>query len=79
MQTLSNGSQGDLVRFAQNLLNDDVVDPQPGNLLVNDGIFGRLTQTRVRDYIAANLNRSDPGVIGPDVWRRRDVCRRRRA
>jgi hypothetical protein len=62
--TLRIGSQGDLVRELQYLLNADVLD---ANLKV-DGKFGPLTEGAVMKYQSQYGLKVD-GIVGPQTWK----------
>ena len=62
--TIRMGSSGLLVAYCQNLLNARLT-VQP--CLWVDGMFGPITQARVRQYQMMNRLQAD-GVVGPDTW-----------
>jgi peptidoglycan hydrolase-like protein with peptidoglycan-binding domain len=60
--TIQNGSTGDAVRLAQQLLTDYGYDPGPV-----DGAFGPKTEQAVKEFQAAFLLTVD-GIVGPKTW-----------
>jgi murein L,D-transpeptidase YcbB/YkuD len=61
--TICNGSRGDAVRAAQQLLN------RHGAGLDMDGVFGNLTEAAVRRFQTESALSVD-GVVGPITWGR---------
>lgn len=61
MTTLKNGSRGEEVKTLQSALNKN------GYNLTIDGVFGKNTETAVKDYQKKN-NLSIDGVVGAKTW-----------
>ncbi len=62
--TISMGSQGLYVAYCQNLLN---VRISQSPVLWVDGIFGTLTNQRVRQFQTMRMLEVD-GIVGPQTW-----------
>ena len=58
---VKNGSRGEDVKTLQKLLN------QRGYSLAEDGVFGKNTESAVRDYQSRNGLSAD-GIAGPNTW-----------
>ena len=61
MNTLRKGSRGEEVKALQRKLN-----------LLDDGIFGPLTEEAVKDFQRANGLEAD-GIVGPKTWGKLDI------
>ena len=62
MKTIKLNSRGNEVKYLQHLLN------MHGYILTADGIFGKGTETAVRDFQTENGLTVD-GIVGPATWR----------
>lgn len=69
--TLRQGSRGPCVEYLQIMLNN-MKPVNSSSPLVEDGIFGTLTDRAVRRYQSVEYISSD-GIVGPNTWWR--LCR----
>jgi peptidoglycan hydrolase-like protein with peptidoglycan-binding domain len=66
METLRRGARGFQVQLLQRLLNCRLI-PRPG--LVEDQVFGPLTEAAIRRFQGQARGLAVDGVVGPNTWR----------